>query len=117
MPAGCTLADWMTSGTCRLQFSGLGALLSRDVTLRAVITRCPAFPEGLPDVYLDCVGADCATVFQVGAFSTFTLKGIGGGSYFAETTSMLFHFSRHVNLDHFWVYFGFEFPFFCSKEA
>lgn len=67
MPAGCTVSDWMSTGTCRLQFTGLRAMLNKDVTLRLVITRCPAFPEGVPDVYVDCVGADCGSVFEVGS--------------------------------------------------
>jgi hypothetical protein len=44
-------------------------MLDKDVTLRLVITRCPAFPEGVPDVHVDCVGADCGSVFEVGSQS------------------------------------------------
>ncbi len=42
MPPGCQLADWLSTGTCRVQFAGLQSLLGDDVTVRLQIQKCPA---------------------------------------------------------------------------
>jgi hypothetical protein len=53
MPAGCTLADYLSTGECKLQWTGLGKVLSsHPVTIRATISDCPG---SYPSLYVDCV--------------------------------------------------------------
>ena len=66
MPAGCRLEDFLATGVCKLQFSGLQTLFpGKDITLRVVMRRCAtATAEGLPEVYVDCMGNDCSSIIQ-----------------------------------------------------
>lgn len=64
MPAGCQLQDFLATGVCTLQVQ-LGSLFGgKDVALRLVARRCGGSAAAVPEVYVDCVGADCGSVVQ-----------------------------------------------------
>lgn len=67
MPSGCTLADYLTTGVCKFQYSGLkNVLASHPVTLRFTVSDCPG---SFPSVYVDCVDKDngdaCRDLVQI----------------------------------------------------
>jgi hypothetical protein len=74
MPAGCTLADYLTTGECKLQWTGLGKVLSsHPVTIRATISDCPG---SYPSLYVDCVddknGDACRDLIRIYDVTTCT---------------------------------------------
>ena len=67
MPSSCTLANYLATGTCSMQFTGLRSLFkNRDLNVRAIVRQCPGADSlaSIPEVYVDCVGADCSKVFN-----------------------------------------------------
>jgi len=64
LPTTCTLATWQQTGVCALKWTGLQDLLNVDITIRARMRRCTANPEGIPEMYIECEGTDCANLFR-----------------------------------------------------
>eukprot|EP01006_Ploeotia_vitrea_P041658 TRINITY_DN66558_c9_g11_i1.p1 TRINITY_DN66558_c9_g11~~TRINITY_DN66558_c9_g11_i1.p1 ORF type:complete len:2059 (-),score=945.11 TRINITY_DN66558_c9_g11_i1:2502-8180(-) len=66
-PSTCTLAEYVKTGRCAMQYTGLKDLLQRDVTLRLKVAQCgtQANRLALPDIEIDCIGADCREVFEI----------------------------------------------------
>ncbi len=44
MPDTCTLESFLATGVCAAQFTGFQPLFNKDVTIRAIVRRCTAFP-------------------------------------------------------------------------
>jgi len=63
-PTGCKYTDWLSGGSqsCTFEYTGLQSLLNKDVSIRGSAVQCSS--NSAPDIRFDCVGADCATVFQ-----------------------------------------------------
>ena len=70
LPSTCTLAEWESTGTCRLQFGNLTSLLGfpeNSFTLRVTLSRCSDIEteDAFPYVYVDCVGSHCKQVLEL----------------------------------------------------
>lgn len=65
MPATCTLQTFASTGVCSGEYTGLNTLFNGlDLTLRWTLSRCSAYPDALPALNLQCVGANCAAFFN-----------------------------------------------------
>ncbi len=65
LPRGCKLDDFLRTGVCKLQFSGLQTLFpNTEILIRLIARRCGSSSGTLPELYLDCVGSDCASIIQ-----------------------------------------------------
>ena len=70
LPSSCTLAEWESTGTCRLQFGNLTSLLGfpeNSFTLRVTLSRCSDVEteDAFPYIYVDCVGSHCKQVLEL----------------------------------------------------
>lgn len=64
LPAGCQLSDFLATGVCKLQFDLSALFTGKNITLRLVVRRCGNSASNVPEVLVDCVGADCAGIIN-----------------------------------------------------
>jgi hypothetical protein len=58
LPSSCTWNNWVATGTCQFDFTGLQTLLLADITLRITISTCSS--DNLLSSYsVQCIGAGC----------------------------------------------------------
>nr|BAK02668.1 predicted protein [Hordeum vulgare subsp. vulgare] len=57
MPSTCTLEYLQANGQCSLKWSGLGDLLTLDITIRLRLRTCGQ--NAAPEFYVECEGTDC----------------------------------------------------------
>jgi hypothetical protein len=64
MPEGCTYEDWIDTGVCAIEWTGLATLIEEDVTLRLIVNQCEDKPDSALQVWFDCKGGFCDDVLR-----------------------------------------------------